>query len=104
MQLIIKNELGQSVIELTPELRAIIADYNENDNQDIVIEPVVYSKSGEAVKQKKFFRIQIEEDDIEFMEEYKKDYGTPIQWFVETAIKERIMKIRLTLKKEDNVI
>jgi hypothetical protein len=102
MQLIIKNELGTSVIEITPELKEVIV--NSNEDEEVVISPVVRSENGEEVKLKKSFRIQIEEDDVEFMEEYKGKYGTPIQWFVESSIKEKIMRIRLTSKKEDHVI
>lgn len=47
------------------------------------------------------FRIRFEQEDVDFMEDYKAEYGSSIQWFVEKAVKDRIehLKIKQQLKE-----
>lgn len=41
------------------------------------------------------FRINFEQEDVDFMKDYKEEYGASIQWFVEKAVKERIRDIKI---------
>lgn len=51
-------------------------------------------------------RITFEKEDMDFMNDYKENFGSSIQWFVEKAVKSRIqeLKIKQQLKEEPYVI
>lgn len=46
-------------------------------------------------KDKTSFRITFTEEDAQFVNDYKDIYGASIQFFVETAVKNRIQEIKL---------
>lgn len=59
-----------------------------------------------AKQKRKSFRIDFDAIDIEFMEEYKELFGSPIQWFVEKSVKKNIeeLKIKQILKEFPYVV
>lgn len=44
------------------------------------------------------FRIKFEQEDVRFMNDYKEAYGASIQWFVEKAVKDRILELKTKIK------
>lgn len=47
------------------------------------------------------FRIQFDPSDVEFMNEFKAEYGTSTQWFVEKAVKTAIQEIKIKQQLEE---
>lgn len=43
------------------------------------------------------FRLKFDQEDVEFMNFYKQEYGASIQWFVEKAVKLRIQELKVKL-------
>lgn len=54
-----------------------------------------------AQEEKTSFRIKFEQEDVDFMNDYKDEYGASIQWFVEKAVKERIQQIKVKQELEE---
>jgi len=52
------------------------------------------------------FRINIDKEDVDFMNDYKEEFGSSIQWFVEKAVKMRIaeLKVKRELNEEPYTI
>lgn len=46
-------------------------------------------------KDKTAFRITLDKEDVDYMNAYKEEYGSSIQWFVEKAVKERIASLKV---------
>ncbi len=40
-------------------------------------------------------RTTFQEEDMRFMLDYKQEFGSTLQWFIETAVKEKITAIRI---------
>lgn len=46
-------------------------------------------------KDKTAFRITLDKEDVDYMNAYKEEYGSSIQWFVEKSVKERIASLKI---------
>lgn len=59
-----------------------------------------------ALKDTTSLRITFEKEDIDFMNDYKKAFGSSIQWFVEKSVKAHIkeLKIKQQLKEQPYAI
>lgn len=57
-----------------------------------------------AKEKRPSFRIELDQEDVKFMNEYKETHGASIQWFVERSVKERIENIKVKIKLEEDVI
>lgn len=50
------------------------------------------------MKNKTSFRINFDNEDVEFMNLYKEEFGSTIQWFVESAVRTKIDQFKLDME------
>lgn len=50
-----------------------------------------------AKEKRPSFRIEFDEEDVKFMNDYKAEYGASIQWFVEKSVKQHILEQKVKL-------
>jgi len=48
-----------------------------------------------AKEKRPSFRIELDKEDVDFMNQYKENHGSSIQWFVERAVKQRITEVKI---------
>lgn len=48
-------------------------------------------------------RVPFEEDDMKFMNDYKQEFGSTIQWFITTAVKEKIFNIQVKQQLDEEI-
>ena len=41
------------------------------------------------------YRIELDQEDVDFMNDYKATHGSSIQWFVEKSVQNRIQEIKI---------
>jgi len=48
-------------------------------------------------------RVLFEEDDMRFMNDYKQEFGSTLQWFIQTAVKEKIFNISVKQQLDEEL-
>jgi len=48
-------------------------------------------------------RVPFEEDDMRFMNDYKQEFGSTLQWFIQTAVKEKIFNISVKQQLDEEL-